>query len=239
MEVPSISGDVFDVPLEALEQAEADLITILREQGKMTIRFLGQRYMADHGVSFKDEVGLTLACFLHSEYGTAFVVKEDCLQDGKGKVRPFKDVVTVRPDAMPVAACCEEEDEEASPHAFPEEYDLPMFAPLCGAVEESGAEEAFEASPHAFPEEYDLPEYDSLHAPAMPMVMMQPQQLLATNAQPVQGFFPAQQGAMMQVPMVAMQPQQLLAANAQPVQVFTWCRSSSAPAVMQTQMQGC
>lgn len=52
-------------------------------------------------MNFTKAVGLTLACYLHSAHGVAFVVESGCAPDKKGKVLPFKDIVSIQPEPAP------------------------------------------------------------------------------------------------------------------------------------------
>jgi len=217
-------------------------------------------------------MGLTLACFLHSEHGTAFVVKDGATAtEQKGKVLPFKDVVSLRPDVPEAPAALSQTasprkslraakktlqcalatvdqalvnlGEETTPSVkntflefLPKRRTTRPKRKTCGArfadvvdvfdhEEESDAEAelVFDASPHVFPEEYDLPDawplaYPEGYGPSsqqagaaspipfvahaiVPMAM-DPQQMFTMNMQLAQGLFAAQQQvAMLQAQM--------------------------------------
>merc|ERR1719201_109532 len=185
--VPTMSGEVREVSFASLEKAEQDLREILLAHGSMTIRTLGQKYSGAHGISFTKAVGLTLACYLHSKHGGSFVVETGCAPDRKGKVLPFKDLVSLVPEPAPtprtelraskqtlmsalatVTQAMQSLGVEESPavkNTFLEFQPIRVTRPkrkTCGAAflnvpEEKDAEEC-DASPHAFPQEYDLPE---------------------------------------------------------------------------------
>jgi len=275
--VPTVSGAVLEVSRASLEKAEQDLRDLLLAHGSMTIRTLGQKYSAAHGVNFAKAVGLTLACYLHSKHGGAFVVETGCAPDCKGKVVPFKDLVSLKPEPAPtprtelraskqtlmsalatVTQAMQSLGVEETPmvkNTFLEFQPKRVTRPkrkTCGAAflnvpEEKDAEEC-DASPHAFPQEYDLPAAcasrfecaspvacaspvscaspvacvtpvvsapfaptpTNFAFPAAPMpFVMDPQQLLAMNMQLAQGLMAAQQQLAMLNAQVQQQSQQI------------------------------